>query len=104
MIYRCKKCKTSLPSNHTGNCPNCGNKEKEIVAVINETLEIKESVIKKRTFFENHPYIKRLNIVAILLSSVSLFYFYVGIVSCVLGVVCFILGERYPCKETHHDG
>ncbi len=40
----CKWCDTSLSPSHTGICPKCGKEGKNIVAEINETVVLRDSL------------------------------------------------------------
>jgi len=99
----CKWCDTSLSPSHTGICPKCGKEGKNIVAEINETVVLSNSLNwkRQREFFEENPKIKWL-IITIALVSPILGLVFSGIsgfvIGLVLGLLSYLLGPRAVTK------
>jgi len=68
--YRCKYCKKELPQNHVGECPNCHQTEKEIIATMNETVNIPET---QRRIMAYRKYARNWCVITIILDVVGLF-------------------------------
>lgn len=93
----CKWCGSYLSLSHTGPCPKCGKEGKNIVAEINETVVLRDSLNwkRQREFYEKNPKIKWLIITIILCSSLIglIFSVVIGIViGLFLGILSYWLG------------
>ena len=68
--FRCKWCGVSLAQNHIGPCPSCGKAGKEGTIILDEKINMKDSMNweRRKEFFEENPKIKLL-VIAITIAS-----------------------------------
>jgi hypothetical protein len=100
---KCSHCGESLPPNHNGPCPKCGEEGKAINIIVGENINVSESVSFEsvREFYEQNPMAKWAVILITILSSlVGLFLNgLVGVlVGLALGVFSYFIGPKAVTK------
>ena len=100
---KCSHCGESLPPDHKGQCPKCGEEDKAINVIVKETLSISESVTFEsvREFYEKNPVAKwAVILITIVSSSVGLFLNgFVGVlVGLALGIFSYLIGPKAVTK------
>ena len=107
--YRCTHCHTPLSQDYTGPCPNCGNVDREISAVVNETVEIADSVRweTRREYYQKNPKVLAV-VIGITVVSPFLGLVLLGwvgvVVGLLLGTIAYWIGPWASTKivEIHH--
>lgn len=95
----CESCGASLSPAHIGPCPECGEKEKKMVLVSNETIQIKEYVSRIREFYKKNPKILGL-VIAIAVASLLVGWFLAGLLGLGIGIILVVLSFIVPPRVT----
>ena len=68
VLARCSRCRFPRGPQDIGPCPRCGNVGRDLVGVVNETLEIREQRrwAQERDFVRNHRGYHLLNLLVII--------------------------------------
>lgn len=106
---KCRHCGHPLDPKHTGPCPNCGKFGKDVSVVIQETINISESVsvthTKAKEFIKKHPKWTALSIGLFIITG-PISYLIEGVpglvISIILGGIGYAIGplSYYRIKET----
>lgn len=108
---KCRHCGQPLDPKHTGPCPKCGKVGKDVNVVLQERVDISESIsvthTRAKEFIKKHPKWTALSIGLLIITGL-IGYLIDGVpglvVSFILGGVGYAIGPlaQYRIKETEH--
>ncbi len=100
---QCPACGKSLPQNHVGSCPKCGNTRKTVNAHIIDTLHFRECFQWEhiREYYERHWILLSI-VLAVTVGSPFLGLFLAGwpgvVVGLIIAVITYFLGPQAVTK------